>query len=72
MALREELPPSIKPDAKYSIKQTCEILGICRETLRNYTLANVIKCGYRVIGERKIKFYEGREIKRFWSNNIIV
>ena len=49
--------PQIIATARYSISQTCELLGIHRDTLRLYTdKQRIIKCGYRTIGNRKVKF----------------
>ncbi len=60
--------PQIVATARYSIGQTCKLLGIHRDTLRRYTdRQKVIKCGYRTIGNRKVKFYLGSEILRFWK-----
>lgn len=54
--------------ARYSIGQTCELLGIHHDTLRQYTdRQKIIKCGYRTIGNRRVKFYLGSEILRFWK-----
>lgn len=60
--------PQVMATARYSIRQTCELLGIHRDTLRQYTdQQKIIKCGYRTIGNRKVKFYLGSEILRFWK-----
>lgn len=63
--------PQIIATARYSISQTCELLGIHRDTLRLYTdKQRIIKCGYRSIGNRKVKFYLGSEILRFWKRQV--
>lgn len=60
--------PQVMSTARYSIGQTCELLGIHRDTLRQYTdRQKIIKCGYRTIGNRRVKFYLGSEILRFWK-----
>lgn len=56
--------PDVTPTGRYSVTQTSNILGIHRNTLRNYTNLGVIKCGFR--RETFRKFYEGKEILRFW------
>lgn len=52
------------PDTgQYTIKETADIIGIHRNTLRNYTNAGFIRCSFRR-GTGK-KFYYGKEIKRY-------
>ena len=58
------IQPQVNKNGKYSIKGTCSILGIHRNTLRRYTEQGLIKCSYRVSSKRK--FYYGHEIVRFW------
>lgn len=60
--------PAIAPTGKYSIPETCKLLGIHRNTLRLYTQAGKIKCGFRRATGRK--FYTGREILRFWKTEL--
>ncbi|MDR0763049.1 MAG: DNA-binding protein [Bacteroidales bacterium] len=60
--------PQVADNGRYSIKKTCEMLGIHRNTLRKYTLAGVIKCGYRPPYMRK--FYIGKEIVRCWKKEL--
>lgn len=57
--------PKVAPTGRYSITDTCKMLGIHRNTLRLYTLAGKIKCGFRRHSGRK--FYFGSEILRFWK-----
>jgi DNA-binding transcriptional MerR regulator len=57
--------PTVSATGRYSVTQTTEVLGIHRNTLINYTNKGLIKCGFRRESGRK--FYEGREILRFWS-----
>ena len=38
--------PKVDPSSRYSIKQTCELLGVHRNTLRAYTKGHFIKCGF--------------------------
>lgn len=56
--------PKVAPTGRYSIKETCQVLGICRNTLLYYTNAGMIKCGFRRHTRRK--FYTGVEILKFW------
>lgn len=60
--------PRVKETGRYSVQQTSAVLGIHRNTLRNYTEAGLIKCGFRKASYRK--FYEGREIIRFWKASV--
>ena len=57
--------PNVSLTGRYTINATCELLGIHRNTLANYTNEGKIKCGHR--RESKRKFYLGREILRFWK-----
>ena len=56
--------PQVNINSRYSINETCKLLGITRKTLLKYTLYGLIKCGYRKATMRK--FYTGLEITRFW------
>lgn len=60
--------PKVSEKGRYSVKQASEVLGIHRNTLRNYTEAGLIKCGFRKASYRK--FYEGREILKFWKASL--
>ena len=59
---------NVSPNSRYSIMETCKILGIHRNTLRKYTLLGCIKFGVRKSTGRR--FYLGSEIMKFWSNQI--
>ena len=48
--------PTVSSTGRYTVTQTCEILGIHRNTLREYTSSGRIKCGFRRESARK--FYE--------------
>ena len=39
--------PTVSSTGRYTVTQTCEILGIHRNTLREYTSSGRIKCGFR-------------------------
>ena len=56
--------PRVSDFGRYSVGETCKLLGICRNTLLSWTNAGKIRCGSRRANMRK--FYEGREIKRIW------
>lgn len=59
------IEPKVNANGRYSVTQASEALGIHRNTLRNYTEQGLIKCGFRRESFRK--FYEGKEIIRFWK-----
>ena len=50
---------------RYSIKETCNALGISRETLRKYTTMGLIRFGMRRSTGKK--FYSGKDIVSFWK-----
>lgn len=56
--------PKTEPNSRYSIKETSELLGISRNTLRKYTDAGSIRCGFHKHTMKK--FYTGLEITKFW------
>ncbi|WP_106827692.1 helix-turn-helix domain-containing protein [Parabacteroides pacaensis] len=60
--------PNVAATNRYSVMQACEILGVHRNTLRNYTNQGLIKCGYRKTTARK--FYTGAELLRFWRASL--
>lgn len=39
--------PKVIATSRYSINETCELLGITRKTLQKYTMFGLIKCGLR-------------------------
>jgi len=57
--------PDITLTGRYSVSETCTILGIHRNTLSSYTNTGHIKCGFRKMNGRK--FYLGSEILKFWE-----
>ena len=59
------LEPQVSLTGRYSVSEASVLLGIHRNTLRNYTDNGSIKCGYRKPTARK--FYLGSEILRFWK-----
>lgn len=56
--------PQVTESGRYTVTQTCNVLGIHRNTLLKYTLGGFIRCGFR--RETARKFYKGSEILRFW------
>ena len=62
------IEPKVARTGRYTVKQTCECLGIHRNTLRRYTDEGHIKCSFRRENARKI--YLGKEILRFWNSQL--
>lgn len=60
--------PDVKINARYSVKEAAEILGIHRNTLHNHTIRGNI----RAIYSRSTCWpkYTGAEILRFWEETI--
>lgn len=56
--------PKINPESRYSVTQSAKLLGIHRNTIRNYCNSGIIKFSYR-IGKRKV--IEGRELMKLWD-----
>ncbi len=52
--------PNVDPERRYSIKEVCDLLDICRDTVRKYTKAQVIVP--IVITSREI-YYLGSEVE---------
>jgi predicted site-specific integrase-resolvase len=57
--------PKVNPTSRYSVTETCILLGIHRNSLRKYTAEGRIKMGVRKSTIRK--FYLGSEIMKFWQ-----
>lgn len=55
--------PQINPVTRYTINETCLILGIHRNTLRSYVKAGLIKPTTGITRQR----FKGTEILRFWN-----
>ena len=60
--------PQVNINSRYSINETCELLGITRKTLQKYTMFGLIKCGFRKATMKK--FYTGLEIMKFWRTAV--
>lgn len=56
--------PKVNPNGRYTPTETSRLLGVHRNTLRNYLLKGWIKCGLRRYSGRK--FYSGAEILKLW------
>ncbi len=56
--------PQVNPTERYTISQTCNLLGIHRNTLRSYVNAGYIKSIQKIHGQR----FKGTEILRFWNS----
>ena len=59
------IEPQVSLSGRYPAGEAARLLGIHRHTLRRYTDAGAIKCGFRRESGRK--FYAGSEILRFWK-----
>lgn len=60
--------PKVNLTARYSVRETCTILGICRETLRRHTHKGTIAVHYRKANMRP--FFLGSDIMAFWNRSI--
>ena len=60
--------PKISMNGRYSIAETCNLLGLHRCTLHRYTAKGKIRYGVRRSTMRK--FYLGSEILRFWKEQL--
>lgn len=56
--------PSVKPDSRYSISETVQLLGLSRNTVRKYTDSGQLKhVTHKATGKR---MYTGYAIVLFW------
>jgi predicted site-specific integrase-resolvase len=60
--------PKVQLSSRYTVSETCELLGIHRNSLRKYTLEGRIKSVVRKSTAKK--FYLGSEILKFWQKQI--
>ena len=56
--------PKVIEDARYSVREVTQMLGISRSSLYRYTEKGVIKCGRRRTNGRP--FYTGRSVLQLW------
>ena len=68
MAVTSNKPEVVATKSRYSINETCAILGITRKTLAKYTTAGLIECGFRKATLQK--FYTGISILKFWQQAV--
>ena len=61
--------PRVCATGRYTVKETSELLGIHRNTLRRYVKAGYIRPAYKrgriVVNQPRIRFL-GSEIVKFW------
>lgn len=60
--------PKVNPAGRYSVSDTCRLLGIHRNTLLNHTKKGDIIAHYRKAN--RSKFYTGMDITKFWIQTI--
>ncbi len=60
------IEPVLPPTQRYTIKETCGILGIHRNTLHRKTMEGEIKGVFRQSGKKVKTYYLGKDIMRFW------
>lgn len=60
------IEPVLPPTQRYTIKETCGILGIHRNTLHRKTMEGEIKGVFRQSGKTVKTYYLGKDIMRFW------
>ena len=58
------IEPKVADAGRYTMTETCKVLGIHRNTLRRCVQAGKMKFKFRRIANRKV--IEGAEIKRAW------
>ena len=56
--------PNVADAGRYTMTETCKVLGIHRNTLRRWLQDGKMKVKFRRIDNRKV--IEGAEIKRAW------
>lgn len=56
--------PKVIEDARYSVREVTQMLGISRSSLYRYTEKGIVKCGRRRTNGRP--FYTGRSVLQLW------
>lgn len=56
--------PKVIEDARYSVREVTQMLGISRSTLYRYTEKGIVKCGRRRTNGRP--FYTGMSVLQLW------
>lgn len=59
------IEPQVNLSARYSVNETCALLGICRSSLYNYEAKGRLKSGMRRNTTKK--FFKGADILAFWK-----
>lgn len=62
------IPPQVVPTALYNCNEASALLGIHRNTLRQYVTKNWIKPKADMFTGRFL--FEGNELVRFWNSRI--
>lgn len=60
--------PKLNAAGRYTISQTCVLLGIHRNSLRKYTNLGLITQGLRK--STAAGFYKGSDILKFWAQEM--
>lgn len=60
--------PNVNASGRYTISETCEALGIHRNSLRKYTNLGLITQGLRK--STAAGFYKGSDILKFWAQEM--
>lgn len=60
--------PKLNVAGRYTISQTCVLLGIHRNSLRKYTSLGLIKQSFRK--STSAAFYKGTDILKFWAQEM--
>ena len=58
--------PNVTSNGRYSIIETARALQVSKQTIYNYLLKGVLKCGVR--RANGTRFVMGSEILRFWKS----
>lgn len=56
--------PKLNPEQRYSVKETCIHMGMCRDTLLKYTNQGQLN---RYVHFTGTYFYLGKELLAFWD-----
>lgn len=62
------LQPEVAPMGRYSIRKTCELLGIGRSTLNRWRKKGLIRPRYSKVNLRP--YYYGHEILSLWTRTL--
>lgn len=57
--------PKVTDRGRYTTTEAAALLGIHRNTLRNWAQSSKIKCTHRKVNCRR--YFTGAEIKRIWN-----